>query len=119
MKNYERVLKQQKATYLKSKFVVKQAELFLTDKEFVIESSRTAIRGLGLLNSVFKFNFDRRNNEVIIPFNTIESVSALTNANSEDIIKVTDKSGKDYRFEMKHRDEWLDLIKEKLEILNN
>ncbi len=119
MKNYERVLKQQKATYLKSKFVVKQAEMYLTDNEFVFESKRTKIRGLGLLNSIFKFNFEKKNNEVIIPFNTIESISAIDGKNASNIFELVDKTGQDYRFETKHRDEWMEFISEKMNILNN
>jgi len=119
MKNYERVLKQQKVSYLKSKFIIKQVESFLTENELVFESNKTSIKGLGILNSVLRFNFERKNNEVIIPFNTIESVSSSTCSNSRNIIEVTDKSGKDYRFEMKHSEDWIELINEKMEILNN
>jgi hypothetical protein len=119
MKNYERVFNQQKATYHKSRFVIKQVELFITENELVFESSKTSIRGLGLLNSVLRLNFEKKNNEVIIPFNSIESVKASSDGLSDNVFNVIDKNGKNYRFEMKQSDEWVELINDKMELLNN
>ncbi len=119
MKNYERVIKQQKVTYLKSMFVSKQAELFITDEELVFESNKITFCAPGLLKSIFKINFDQKNKDVIIPFTNIESVRRLTKNISDNSIEVLAKNGKDYRFEMKHRDEWIELINQKIEMISN
>lgn len=119
MENFEKVLKQQKVTYLKSKFVSKQVELFITDDELIFESNKITFRGPGLLKSIIKINFDQKNKEVIIPLLSIESVKGFSSINEINSIEILDKNGKDYRFEMKHHDEWVDLINSKIDTIAN
>lgn len=119
MENFERVEKQQKVTYLKYRFIEKHAELYLTEKDIVLESRKSAFRGLGLLNKIPHFKFLTRKKELVIPIGNIESVSQVFVNKNLVAFELIDKKGKEYKFEMKNHEEWIDVINEKLDVLRN
>ncbi|MDD3687892.1 MAG: hypothetical protein PHE56_14165 [Bacteroidales bacterium] len=119
MENFERVEKQQRTTYIKYKFLEKQADLYLTNSEIIIEARKTAFRGLGLLNRIPHLKVFKRKKEVIIPIDEIKSVSFISGNQQLGVFGLIDKAGKEYKFEMKNHDEWIDLINEKLDVGRN
>ena len=119
MENFERVEKQQRTTYIKYKFLEKQADLYLTNNEIIIEARRTAFRGLGLLNKIPHLRVFKRKKEVIIPFDEIKRVNFISGNQQLGVFELVDKTGKEYKFEMKNHEEWMDVINEKLDVLRN
>jgi hypothetical protein len=119
MENFERVEKQQRTTYIKYKFLESQAEMYLTDKEIIIESKKSAFRGLGFLNRIPHLRVFRKKKEMKIPINEIKSVDFISGNQQLGVFELVDKTGKEYKFEMKNHDEWIDVINEKLDVLRN
>ena len=112
----EKVYKQEKVKYLKSKFIEKQAELFITDTELIIKSNSTKILGLNLFNASDKKLSLTKKKETVIPIQTISKVSFNPELN---IIEFVNNKGKDFRIEFKKAEEWITMINRKIRIINN
>ncbi|HNQ68789.1 MAG TPA: hypothetical protein PKN32_10450 [Bacteroidales bacterium] len=116
MTDIEKVLKQDNVTYLKSKRISKNATLYITDEELVIESEATMIKGMNLLNSALKSSFLKTNKKIVIPINSIKSVKYNPQENT---IEFVDLKNKDFCIEFKKTEDWIAMINSKIRIINN
>ena len=119
MRNFERVIMQQKVTYLKSKFWVKFADLYLTDDELIMEADNSTFRPRMLNTTPLKIRFSSRPSEFSIPFTKILSIRNISSSNKSSLIEFTDVNGRDYKFEMRNNQELLDIIQSKILKNNN
>lgn len=107
----EKVIKEEKVGYLKSKVNMLQGVIRLTEDDFQLQANKTGVGGFGLLGSLLKRKVESKNYGFSVPLAEIQDVKQGKHGVNNNVLEVLLKNGELHRILVKNYQEWADALK--------
>ncbi len=108
----EKILKEEKIGYLKSKLNLMQGTLYLTPTKLILEANKTGVSGLGLLGNLLKKRVEKKNIIFSLEFNAIKNVRQGKHGLQKNVLILTGDI--DYKVIVKDYEEWQNELKSRV-----
>ncbi|MGV6861428.1 MAG: hypothetical protein ACWA41_06635 [Putridiphycobacter sp.] len=111
MSQSEKIVKQEKIGYLKSKLNLMQGVLTLTPNRLILEAHKTGVGGRGLLDTFLRKQVEKKNYGFALERSQIKAVNQGKHGVQKNVLEITNPENETFRIIVQDYQEWEDLLK--------
>lgn len=107
----EKIIKQEKVGYLKSKMMLMQGVLTLTETHLKLEAHKTGVSGFGILGAIIKRKVESEVFGFNVPLSDVTSISQGKHGVNKNVLEITLIDQIEYRILVDDYTKWSLLLK--------
>lgn len=106
----EKIIKEEKIGYLKTKIMLMQGTLQLTDKKLKLEAHKTGVSGFGILSAILKRKVESKTFGFNVSLSEITSITQGKHGGIKNVLAIEINNQEEYRILVKDYSEWALLL---------